>query len=364
MGKSSKAPAAPDPYKTASAEAQFNRLDTYSPSGSGVRYGYTDAKGNFVQGVAPEGFQAAQQTVESPWEKSIREALQPASTSLMNRLITDNITNMPGTAQPKDTSALAKQIFDAGYARMAPQFEKQNNRLLTNLQARGIPVGADAFKDAYSAQQQSVNDAMQQLSLGAQEQAANEQSRQYALDSSARQNSMAEIAAMMGGTYNPPNATPSGSASGINYSGLVGQKYQADLAQYNANQQQKAQTMGALGSLGAGLLMKCSRDFKDVGPEVVDAPAGLKVTISDMSDAVCQLPIHIWSYKPAHAPDGDRLETHIGPMAEDFHRLTGIGGNPRAISVIDGFGVILCALKDALNRINVLERHARGEVVH
>ena len=72
MGKSS-APPPPDPYKTASAEAQFNRLNTYSPSGSGVRYGYTDASGNFVQGLAPEGSQSAVKQIERPWEASIRE---------------------------------------------------------------------------------------------------------------------------------------------------------------------------------------------------------------------------------------------------------------------------------------------------
>ena len=37
MGKGSKAPKPPDPHETVAAEAQFNRVDTYSPSGSGTR---------------------------------------------------------------------------------------------------------------------------------------------------------------------------------------------------------------------------------------------------------------------------------------------------------------------------------------
>jgi len=363
MGKGGKAPEAPDAYETASAEAQFNRLDTYSPSGSGTRYGYTDAKGNFVQGVAPQGSQSAVQTVESQWEKAIREALQPASTSLVNRMVSDNVTNMPGAARPKDTSALAQQIFDAGYARMAPQFEQENNRILTNLQARGIPVGAEAFSEASAAQQQQVNDAMQQLTLGAQEQAAGEQSRQFALDSATRQNSISEIVAAMGGSYNPPNASASGNAAGVNYSGLVGQQYQNELGRYNAQQQQKAQTAGAIGSIGAGLLMKCSRDFKNVGPEINDGDNGPVISIADLSDAVCQMPLHVWAYRPDHAPAGDGEVTHIGPMAEDFHRLTGIG-DAKTISVIDAFGVVFGALKDALTRVAVLERRMGGEAVH
>lgn len=257
MGKkSSSAPKAPDPYETASTEAQFNRLDTYSPSGSGTRYGYTDATGNFVQGVAPEGFQSAVQTIESPWEKSIREALQPASVDLVGRVITDNISGMPDAARAKDTSGLAQQIFDTGYARMAPQFEKENGRLLTNLQARGIPVGAEAFDDAVKTQQQSVNDALQQLTLGATEAAGQEQSRQYALDASARQNSIAELVAAMGGSYSPPSATPSGNTAGVNYSGLAQQNYQNEMNAYNQKQQQNAGIASTVGNLGAAMLTK------------------------------------------------------------------------------------------------------------
>ena len=362
MGKGGKAPEAPDAYETASAEAQFNRLDTYSPSGSGTRYGYTDAKGNFVQGVAPQGSQSAVQTVESQWEKAIREALQPASTSLVNRMVSDNVTNMPDAARPKDTSGLAQQIFDAGYARMAPQFEQENSRLLTNLQARGIPVGAEAFSEASAAQQQQVNDAMQQLTLGAQEQAAGEQSRQFALDSATRQNSISEIVAAMGGSYNPPNASASGNAAGVNYSGLVGQQYQNELGRYNAQQQQKAQTAGAIGSIGAGLLMKCSRDFKDVGPEIGgrDVPS---MTGDLLTDCVVRLPIHEWTYKAEHAPEGDGMVTHIGPMAEDFHALTGLGDG-KSISVIDAVGVLFAALKETVLRLHALERHYDGVRVH
>lgn len=369
MGKGGRAPEAPDAYETASAEAQFNRLDTYSPSGSGTRYGYTDANGNFVQGVAPQGSQSAVQTVESQWEKAIREALQPASTSLVNRMVSDNVTNMPGAARPKDTSALAQQIFDAGYSRMAPQFEQENNRLLTNLQARGIPVGAEAFSEASAAQQQQVNDAMQQLTLGAQEQAAGEQSRQFALDSATRQNSISEIVAAMGGSYNPPNASASGNAAGVNYSGLVGQQYQNELARYNAQQQQRSQAAGAIGGIGAalisnpGLLMKCSRDFKNVGPEITEGADGPVISIADLSDAVCHMPLHVWAYRPDHAPAGDGEVTHIGPMAEDFHALTGLGDS-KSISVIDAVGVLFAALKETVLRLHALERHYDGVRVH
>lgn len=257
------APRPPDPYQTASAEAQFNRLDTYSPSGSGVRYGYTDpSTGRFVQGVAPQGTQSAVQALESPWEKSIREMWQPGSLDLTKRLINDNITNMPGQARVGDRGRIAQDIFDRTLSTMMPGIERANSRLLTNLQARGIPIGADAFNEAYGNQMQQTQDTISRLALDAESAAGAEQSRMFGLDAAARQNAMSEIAAAMGGGYNPPSAVPSGNAAGVNYSQLVGQKYQADQANYQQQQQQRAQTMGTIGSLGAAMLMKSDRLFK------------------------------------------------------------------------------------------------------
>lgn len=277
MGKGSKAPAAPDPYKTAAAEAQFNRLDTYSPSGSGQRYGYTDPKtGNFVQGVAPEGAQSAVTTVENPYERQIREALQPASVDLTNRVIADNISGMPDAPRAQDRGTVAKSIYDRNLSMIMPGIEKNNSRLLTNLQARGIPVGADAFNDAYGEQTRQTQETLSRLAMDADIAGGQEQSRLFSLDQASRQGAIAELVAAMGGGYNPPSATPSGNAAGVNYSGVVGQKYQADLAQHNANQQAKAQTAGTLGSLGGALLKKSDRRLKcDI--RKVGRKAGLNV---------------------------------------------------------------------------------------
>ncbi|MFE3836925.1 hypothetical protein [Pseudogemmobacter sonorensis] len=356
MGKgSSSAPAAPDPYETASAEAQVNRLDTYSPAGSGTRYGYTDANGNFVQGVAPEGYQSAVTTVESPWETAIREILQPTSVSLVSQ-VSDIVNNLPEAATAQDTSALAQQIYDTGYARMAPQFEQENNRLLSNLQARGIPVGAEAFTDAYNTQQQGVNDALQNLTLGATQAASTEQSRLFALDSAERQSAISELMAAMTGSYNPPSNVASGQAASVDYSGLVNQQYQSDLNQYYADQQSRNSTLGTLGSLGGALLTagKSTRTAKDVGPEVdLDAAAA----------TIMQMPVHLWSYRPESAPEGFGTENHLGPMAEDFRDLTGLGDGTH-IAFIDHLGVLTAGLKAALMRIALLEREISGAEVN
>ncbi|MBK8772889.1 MAG: hypothetical protein IPM06_21000 [Rhizobiales bacterium] len=354
MGKGSKAPAAPDPYQTASAEAQFNRFDTYSPSGSGVRYGYTDPTTNeFTQGVAPQGSQSAVQTMESPWERAIRESLQPASVDLTNRIVGDNITNMPDAPRVQDRGTVAQSIFDRSYSMMKPGIDQSNNRLLNNLQARGIPIGGKAFNDAYGAQQRETQDTISRLAMDADINAGGEQSRLFGMDQASRQNAISELVAAMGGGYNPPSAVPNGQGAGVNYSGLVGEKYKADMANYNQQQANQGATLGALGSLGGAMLMKCSESYKEVTGQI---------DTDDVADAIARLPIRYWRYLPEHAPNGDN-SIHMGPMAEDFHALTGLGGE-REIHVIDALGITLAGLKSALQRIAALERAIVTERVH
>lgn len=346
----SSTPAAPDPYKVASADAQFNRLDTYSPAGGGTRYGYTDANGNFVQGTAPQGMQSAVQQVESPWEKSIRETLQPASLGLINNVLTQNGSGIPGPAQVQSRDDVAKAIFDRNMSMMQPQIDQTNSRLLTNLQARGLPVGSAAFNSAYGDQQRQTQDTISRLAQDATTSAGAEQSRQFALDSSQRQNAMSEIMAALGGGYNPPSATPSGAAPTVNYSGAVQAGTQAQAAQA----QQRASNASALGSAASAMLMKCTETAKAVGGAVDGAMA---------ANAVSQLPIYVWRYLPGQAPDGMGEEEHIGPMAEDFHAITGLG-DARTISVIDAVGLLLAGLRHAMERIVLLEVELEGRTVH
>lgn len=268
--KGSSAPKSPDPYSTAVTDAGFNRINTYGPAGGGTRYGYTDpTTGNFVAGTPPRGTQSAVSTVESPWEKAIREAWQPASVSLTRNLVRDNVTNMPDAPRVQDRGTVADSIFNRTMSMMQPSIDKANSRLLTNLQARGLPVGADAFNSAMGEQTKQTQDTISRLAMDADIQAGQEQSRLFGLDSAARQNAMSEIIAAMGGTYNPPNATPSGNASPVGYSSLVAQNYQNQMAQYNQDKQSRSGLAGTLGSLGGALIAKSDmlfkRDIRQIG---------------------------------------------------------------------------------------------------
>jgi len=352
MGKkSSKAPSAPNPTETARAESQYNRLDTYGPDGAGIRHGYTNGAGEFVQGVAPSGRQSAQQTFESDTQRQIRELLEPASVGLTSRIITDNVDGLPDAARVQDRGTVAQDIFDRSFSLMSPAIEKANSRLLNNLQARGIPIGGEAFNEAYGEQQTRTQDTLSRLAQDANVAAGQEQSRQFSLDQAERSGAISEIMAAMGGGYNPPTNIPSGSAQPINYSGMVSDQYNAQMNQYNQSQQNKMGAAGAVGSLGSALI-KSTMESKHV-------EAGLKNEWA--GNVVSAMPLFVWRYLPEHAPDGDQ-KRHIGPMAEHFKDLTGLGDG-KTISVIDYLGLLSGALQNALQRLEILEyRMAGGEV--
>lgn len=64
---------------------------------------------------------------------------------------------------------------------------------------------------------------------------------------------------------------------------------------------------------------------------------------------VAQLPISSWSYK--HEPD----TTHIGPMAQDFHAIFGLGDDEKRIATLDTSGVALAAIKALTDKVAKLE---------
>lgn len=60
----------------------------------------------------------------------------------------------------------------------------------------------------------------------------------------------------------------------------------------------------------------------------------------DVLRRVMELPISRWSYK-----SDSTKQIHIGPMAQDFHRLFQVGPDNRHIAVEDASGVALAAIK-------------------
>lgn len=97
MGKKGggSAPKYPDPGEVAGEESRYNRLDVFTPGGSGIRYGYTDENGQFVaSGEVPDGQRAAVSSVEGRSQQALREMLEPAAEIFTSMILGDNLRRM------------------------------------------------------------------------------------------------------------------------------------------------------------------------------------------------------------------------------------------------------------------------------
>lgn len=74
------------------------------------------------------------------------------------------------------------------------------------------------------------------------------------------------------------------------------------------------------------------------------------VDYSEILEKLNDLDISRWSYR-----EQDESIEHIGPMAQDFYAIFGVGEDNRHISTLDPSGVALSAIKALLERIEILE---------
>jgi len=90
-------------------------------------------------------------------------------------------------------------------------------------------------------------------------------------------------------------------------------------------------TMDVAGSIRAtNVMFTSSRELK------TDFQA---IDVSDVLDRVSQLELGSWRYK--HGSPGK----HIGPIAEDFEQIFGLGSDGKTISVVDANGIALAAIQ-------------------
>lgn len=75
------------------------------------------------------------------------------------------------------------------------------------------------------------------------------------------------------------------------------------------------------------------------------------VDTSDVLDRLARLRIRTWNYRD----DADAV-LHVGPTAQDFHRVFGLGADPRAIASVDAQGVALAAIQELHRRNEALQK--------
>jgi hypothetical protein len=339
-GGGSKAPV-PDPTKQIEAEAAANRYNVNSPFGT--------------QTWSRNGDQWTQNVTLNPSEQRQYDSRNAIAEAMMGQAQTSVGGGVPGYSDRPQMSQLPANYqgrgdFSSGmsdpgsfslnqstpeaskahYARIAesldPTFEKQTRGFEQRMSNAGIPVGSEAYNDAYGEmldqQNRSLRDAAyesaemapqlalaergQQMSdrgqlygeglstrqqnvsedLAAQEdaragfsQSQSEQTRVFDEDLARRQQYYNELAALLGGQQlNPVNGGGGGGNAPLDVGSAYNAQNQAQLARYNAGQAQQANMMNGMFNLGSAALgntaMWSDERLKDDVEEVGELPTG------------------------------------------------------------------------------------------
>lgn len=256
-----------------------------SPGKSTPATGWSQVKGIYVPQYT------ATQTL-SPSQQAIFDQTQGASLNLATVANEQSgrigkLLNDPFTYNNQDAE---KWAYDLAQTRIAPQQEQARKALDTQLLNRGIRPGSDAYDQEMQRLTNANTDQNNQLALSGRGQAFQEQ---LAL----RNQPLNEIIGLMSGTQiQNPNSTfaqtPQSQVAGVDYTGLVNQKYQGELAQYNAK-------TGALGGL-----------FGSIASAIPWSDRRLKEDIRRVGVTDGGIPIYTYRYI------GDPV-THMGVMAQE-----------------------------------------------
>lgn len=264
MGK--RQPSAPDPAKTAAAQGGWNSFTAQqqqamnmvgqnSPWGS---LSYEQTGSTWItdpNGKPIEVPNFTANTTLSPQQQAIFDQTQAAELNLAN--IANDQTGKLGEllSNPFEyTNRDAENwAFDLGSQRILPQQEQSRKALENQLVNSGIRRGAPAWDTEMTRLTNANTDQMNQLALTGRGQGFNE-----AL--AMRNQQLNEPIALASGTQiQNPNATfaqtPQAGVAGVDYTGLVNQKYQSEMNAYNSK-------MGALGGLFGAIAMRSDRRLK------------------------------------------------------------------------------------------------------
>lgn len=248
-------PKAPDPQQTANAQAgmnrdtaltqaQLNMIDQQSPYGS-LTYTqsgtnkFKDSQGNWVE--TPK-YTAT--TTLTPQQQAILDQTQAANLNLGTIANERSSFLKDYLAQDFNVNqATEAKINELGSSRLDPRFAREQEALRTQLINSGIRPGTAAYSAAMNDFGQTKNDAYNQLALTGRQQAFQEASYE-------RAQPLNEISALLSGAQvQQPNFvnTPQSNVAGVDYTGLVNNQYNQQVASSNA-------AMGGLfGLLGTGL---------------------------------------------------------------------------------------------------------------
>lgn len=304
MGKS--APKAPDPKETAAGQAaanrstaitqqQLNMVNQVNPWGT-VGYEQTGTAKHFdeLTGKWVETPTYTQTTSLSPEQQAIFDQSQAAELNLAG-LASDqslkirDLLNTPFEFTNRDAETWAYDLASPRILQQQSQNEEQLRSVLAN---KGLREGSAAWNSEMQRLTNANTDQLNQLALTGRSQAFSEALAQ-------RNQPINEITALLSGSQvsNPAQmsgATPQTSVGGVDYAGLVQNKYNADMQAY----QSKMGGIGGLFGLGGQLLGGVFSDRR------------LKHDIKRIGTTDGGTPIYTFKYKGSEV-------VHMGVMAQD-----------------------------------------------
>lgn len=265
MGGKASAPPAPD-YTAAAQQTAAGNLENARVT----------TKANRVNTYTPYGSLTYTQNPNDPdsWSSTIN--LSPSQQALLDQSnrTSANLSSLQDSAtgrvagqfgQAFDMGALPAQAINPGqtaqdaiFSRLAPQFERKQAALETQLTNQGLMRGSEAWKNAMTDFGQQENDAYTQAAL----QGINTQNaaRQQAIQEQAylRQLPLNELNALRTGSQvtNPSftNAPQQNYTPGADYMGAANNGYNAAIQGVNAQNAASGNFMNGLMSLGGTVL--------------------------------------------------------------------------------------------------------------
>jgi hypothetical protein len=248
---SPQAPAAPDPVKTAAAQAAANKetavaqyglnaTNQNTPNGS-LSYNqigtWSDGTPRFEANTTLSAPQQALYDKGNVTQNNLADIGNQQSAKI------GALLNTPVSLQ----SATEGKIAELGAARLDPRFAREGAALDTQLINKGIRPGSQAWKDAQLAQSQSKNDAYNQLYLTGRGQGAQEALTE-------RNQPINEISALLSGSQVSQPGFTNTPQPGVAPTDVIGAQQQALNQQnvgFNAEQAQNAAFTNGLFKLGS-----------------------------------------------------------------------------------------------------------------
>ena len=316
-------PKAPDPYTTAAAQAGMNRdtatdqqllnmTNQVGPDGS-LTYtktgtnSYVDSQGKTI--TLPQ-FTAT--TTLSPQQQAIKDQSDKAALNVGTIAAEQSAKFKDYLSTPFkfDNSDAEQWAYDLASPRILAQQGQNEAQLRTTLAGKGIREGSAAWNAEMARLTNANSDQLNQLALNGRQQAFTEALAE-------RNQPINEFGALAsGGQVSMPqfSSTPQTGVGGVDYSGLVSQKYQSDL------QASQAKMGGLFGLLAAPFSLFSKSDRR------------AKRAIKRIGTLVNGLPWYRFNYiwdKPDAAP-------REGLMSDDVRRKI-----PSAVVVDDdGFDMV------------------------